>query len=53
MHICIFKTAMHALEHIWLREWRILFMADPINKQNLVTDIVQMIDKLIADYKTS
>lgn len=47
------KTAMHALEHIWLREWRILFMADPINKQNLVTDIVQMIDKLISDHKTS
>ncbi|XP_043252364.1 separin isoform X1 [Colletes gigas] len=45
------RTAIHALEYTWLREWRILFMADPIDKHDLVTDIVQMIDKLISDNK--
>ncbi|XP_015437312.1 PREDICTED: separin [Dufourea novaeangliae] len=45
------KTAIQALEYKWLREWRILFMADPIDKDDLVTNIVQMIDKLILDNK--
>ncbi|XP_076290661.1 extra spindle pole bodies like 1, separase isoform X2 [Lasioglossum baleicum] len=43
------KTAIQALEYKWLREWRILFVADPIDKHNVVEDIVQMIDKLILD----
>ncbi|CAK9799037.1 Espl1 [Anthophora quadrimaculata] len=47
------KTAIQALEHMWLREWRILFMADPINKRDLTTNIVQMIEKLISDDKKS
>ncbi|OAD54830.1 Separin [Eufriesea mexicana] len=47
------KTAIQALEYTWLREWRILFIADPINKHKLAADIVQMIDKLIFDYKMS
>ncbi|KAK1124856.1 hypothetical protein K0M31_006209 [Melipona bicolor] len=47
------KTAIHALEYSWLREWRILFVADPINKHDIVEDIVQMIDKLISDDKNS
>ncbi|XP_076168881.1 extra spindle pole bodies like 1, separase isoform X2 [Ptiloglossa arizonensis] len=45
------KIAIHTLEYTWLREWRVLFMADPIDKNELVTDIVQMIDKLILDNK--
>ncbi|CAL7940926.1 unnamed protein product [Xylocopa violacea] len=47
------KIAIQSLEYTWLREWRILFMADPINKDNIVTDIVEMIDKLISDHKIS
>ncbi|KAK9297376.1 hypothetical protein QLX08_008938 [Tetragonisca angustula] len=47
------KTAIRALEYSWLREWRILFVADPINKHDIVEDIVQMIDKLISDDKNS
>ncbi|XP_076756318.1 extra spindle pole bodies like 1, separase [Xylocopa sonorina] len=49
----IMKTAIKSLEYTWLREWRILFMADPINKHNIVTDIVEMIDKLMSDHKMS
>nr|XP_034193112.1 separin [Osmia lignaria] len=47
------KTAIQALEHSWLREWRVLFMADPIDKQDLVMDISQMIDKLISGCRRS
>lgn len=47
------QTAVRALEYSWLREWRILFIADPINKHDIVEDIVQMIDKLISDDKSS
>lgn len=49
----MFKMAVKALEYSWLREWRVLFMADPIDKQDIVEDIVKMIDKLILDYKAS
>lgn len=49
----ILKTAIQALEHSWLREWRVLFMADPIDKLDLVMDISQMINKLLSGYKTS
>ncbi|XP_076670629.1 extra spindle pole bodies like 1, separase [Andrena cerasifolii] len=45
------KSAIQALEYSWLREWRILFMADPIDKHDVEADVVQMIDKLILDYK--
>ncbi|XP_053997454.1 separin [Hylaeus anthracinus] len=45
------KTAIRTLEYSWLREWRILFMADPIDNIDLVADIVEMIDKLILDNK--
>ncbi|XP_003487939.2 separin [Bombus impatiens] len=47
------KTAIQALEYTWLREWRILFIADPINKPDIVAATVQMIDKLISDNKNS
>ncbi|XP_076242882.1 extra spindle pole bodies like 1, separase isoform X2 [Calliopsis andreniformis] len=47
------KTAIQALEHTWLREWRVLFIADPLDKHDLVENIVKMIDKLIMDYKMS
>ncbi|KOC62271.1 Separin [Habropoda laboriosa] len=47
------KTAIQALEYTWLREWRVLFMADPINKYDLTANIVQMIEKLISDDKKS
>ncbi|XP_078045945.1 extra spindle pole bodies like 1, separase [Augochlora pura] len=45
------KTAIQALEFKWLREWRILFVADPIDEHNVTESIVQMIDKLILDDK--
>nr|XP_033342266.1 separin isoform X1 [Megalopta genalis] len=45
------KTAIQALEFKWLREWRILFVADPIDKDNVTENIVQTIDKLILDNK--
>ena len=45
------KSAIQALEYSWLREWRVLFMADPIDKHDVEADVVQMIDKLILDYK--
>ncbi|KYN05936.1 PREDICTED: separin [Cyphomyrmex costatus] len=47
------KTAISALENVWLREWRILFMADPIENMEMVDEIHQMIDKLISDFKSS
>jgi len=45
-------VAIDGLEKIWLREWRVLFMADPIENLNIVNEIHQMIDKLIADFKS-
>ncbi|XP_031835603.1 extra spindle pole bodies like 1, separase isoform X2 [Nomia melanderi] len=45
------KTAIQALEYKWLREWRILLVADPIDKLDVVEDIVQMINKLVLDSK--
>ncbi|XP_026674527.1 separin [Ceratina calcarata] len=47
------KAAVQALEKEWLREWRILFMADPTDKADVVKDIVEMIDKLLSDYRGS
>ncbi|XP_011692442.1 PREDICTED: separin isoform X3 [Wasmannia auropunctata] len=46
------KTAISELENIWLREWRVLFMADPIENLKIVDEIYQMIDKLISDFKS-
>ncbi|KAF7393198.1 hypothetical protein HZH66_009031 [Vespula vulgaris] len=43
------KTAVHELEFTWLREWRILFMADFIDNLDVVADMELIIDKLIAD----
>ncbi|XP_015599938.1 separin [Cephus cinctus] len=43
------KAAITELENTWLREWRILFMADPIENLDLVQDLEDMIDKLISD----
>ncbi|KAK2582701.1 hypothetical protein KPH14_004975 [Odynerus spinipes] len=45
------KAAVHELEFTWLREWRILFMADLIDNVNVAVDLKLLIDKLIADYK--
>ncbi|KAL6436522.1 hypothetical protein ACFW04_004774 [Cataglyphis niger] len=45
------KTAINALENMWLREWRILFMADPIENLEIVDELYQMLDKLISDFK--
>lgn len=47
------KAAITELESTWLREWRILFMADPVDNLDLVKDLYDMIDKLIADDKSS
>ncbi|KAG5330739.1 ESPL1 protein, partial [Acromyrmex charruanus] len=46
------KTAISALENVWLREWRVLFMADLIEDLEMVDEIHQMIDKLISDFKS-
>ncbi|KYN09010.1 PREDICTED: separin [Trachymyrmex cornetzi] len=46
------KTAISALENVWLREWRVLFMADVIENLEMVDEIHQMIDKLISDFKS-
>lgn len=47
------KTAIHELEVTWLREWRVLLIADPIDEPSLVEEVRAMIDKLIADNKSS
>lgn len=41
------------METKWLREWRVLLLADPIEELGLVKDVRDMIDKLIADSKSS
>ncbi|XP_025996692.1 separin isoform X2 [Solenopsis invicta] len=46
------KMAIKGLENIWLREWRVLFMADPIENLEMVDEIHQMIDKLISDFES-
>ncbi|XP_024885208.1 separin [Temnothorax curvispinosus] len=46
------KIAINGLENVWLREWRVLFMADPIENLEMVNEIHQMIDKLISDFKS-
>ncbi|XP_071627742.1 uncharacterized protein Sse isoform X2 [Temnothorax longispinosus] len=46
------KIAINGLENVWLREWRVLFMADPIEDLEMVNEIHQMIDKLISDFKS-
>lgn len=51
IYVHVFKSAIQALEYSWLREWRVLFIADPIDKHNVEAEVVQMIDKLILDYK--
>lgn len=48
-YISLFKTAVHELEFTWLREWRILFMADLLDNMDVATDMELIIDKLIAD----
>ncbi|KAL6266836.1 hypothetical protein P5V15_003665 [Pogonomyrmex californicus] len=45
------KIAINGLENVWLKEWRVLFMADPIENLEIIDDIHQMIDKLISDFK--
>ncbi|XP_032679875.1 separin isoform X2 [Odontomachus brunneus] len=47
------KMAIDGLETIWLREWRVLFMADPIEDLEIVNEIHEVIDKLILDSKLS
>lgn len=51
--ITYLQIAINGLEKIWLREWRILFMADPIENLEIVEEMHQMIDKLIVDFKPS
>ncbi|KAI4480693.1 hypothetical protein M0802_014165 [Mischocyttarus mexicanus] len=43
------KTAVHEFEFAWLREWRILFMADFIDNVDVATEMESIVDKLIAD----
>ncbi|XP_058802521.1 separin [Phymastichus coffea] len=43
------STAIFELEFSWLREWRVLLLADYIECLDLVHDVYNMIDKLIAD----
>ncbi|XP_012280741.1 separin isoform X2 [Orussus abietinus] len=43
------KTAVDGLEYTWLREWRILFMADPIDDLKSVKELQDMVDQLIAN----
>lgn len=40
------------MENNWLREWRILFIADPLVPSDLIKSLHDMIDKLIADDST-
>ncbi|EFN75719.1 hypothetical protein EAI_09721 [Harpegnathos saltator] len=47
------KMAIDGLETTWLREWRVLFMADPIEDLEIINEIHEMIDKLILDSKFS
>ncbi|KAJ8684181.1 hypothetical protein QAD02_019973 [Eretmocerus hayati] len=42
-------NAISELESSWLREWRVLFMADFVENLDLVKDVHDMLDKLIAD----
>ncbi|XP_011867802.1 PREDICTED: separin [Vollenhovia emeryi] len=46
------KIAINGLENLWLREWRVLFMADSIENLEIVDEIHQMVDKLILDCKS-
>ncbi|OXU29495.1 hypothetical protein TSAR_010098 [Trichomalopsis sarcophagae] len=43
------NAAITELEFSWLREWRVLLLADYLECLDLVKDIHDMIDKLIAD----
>ncbi|XP_043273474.1 separin [Venturia canescens] len=43
------KTAVKELEYTWLREWRVLLVADPLEESPLAKEMGDMIDKLIAD----
>lgn len=45
--------AIDGLEITWLREWRVLFMADLIEELEIVNEIHETIDKLILDSKFS
>lgn len=45
------KTAIDEIQKNWLREWRILFIADPIEPSYTTKDLLQTIDKLIIDDK--
>ena len=45
----ICQCAIKELEETWLREWRILFMADPLEDLPIVKEMRDMVDKLIAD----
>ncbi|RLU20460.1 hypothetical protein DMN91_007070 [Ooceraea biroi] len=43
------KIGIDGLENMWLREWRVLFMADAIENLNIVNEVHEMVDKLITD----
>ncbi|KAI4482686.1 hypothetical protein M0804_008539 [Polistes exclamans] len=43
------KTAVHEFEFSWLREWRILFMADFIDNMDVAAEMESIVDKLITD----
>ncbi|XP_046741306.1 separin isoform X2 [Diprion similis] len=47
------KVTICELESTWLREWRVLLVADPIEESSLVKDVREMINKLITDNKSS
>ncbi|KAG8036480.1 hypothetical protein G9C98_003802 [Cotesia typhae] len=45
----IMEGAVKEMENTWLREWRILFIADPLIPSNIIESLHTMIDKLIVD----
>ncbi|KAK0182022.1 hypothetical protein PV327_000194 [Microctonus hyperodae] len=43
------KTAVTEMENSWLKQWRIFFIADPLELPQCFLDLHRMIDKLIVD----
>lgn len=42
-------AAVKEVEHTWLREWRILLIADSLEASDLTREMTDVVDKLIAD----
>lgn len=48
----ILQKAITEFEFSWLREWRVLLLADYIENLDLVKEIHEMIEKLVKDEKS-